>query len=138
MTEREACALLKARFEKAGYKVADNVAFDEDGLAFEIDGYDADARVGYEYVTEEAGDSWDVDVDAIEAHRKAGTLFVLVVDEADAPDAASLGAAADKFLAELPKRPAKRAAPKPPPIPKAAKAAKSASKPAPKKTAKKK
>jgi hypothetical protein len=111
MTERDACKLLKARFEQAGYHIAENVALDEDGLAFEVDGFDAARRVGYEYITEEAGDSWDVDASAITARRDAG-LFVLVVDEKDAPDATKLGAAADLFLAQLPPL-----AKKPPPIP---------------------
>jgi hypothetical protein len=124
MQERQACALLKARFEAAGLRIAENVMFDEDGVRFEIDGFDADARVGYEYVTDEAGDSWDVDdqvQQALAARRAKGELFVLVVTEADAPDAVVLGNRADAFLAELPKprkrtarSGAKRAAAKPP------------------------
>ncbi|HEY1551860.1 MAG TPA: hypothetical protein VGG28_28740 [Kofleriaceae bacterium] len=121
MTERDACALLKARFEQAGYAIAENINLDEQGVSFEIDGYDADKRVGYEYVTEEAGDSWDVDgdvIDALNAARRAGELFVLVVNETDAPDAKSLGTAADAFIAALvekkpaakKKAPAKKAA----------------------------
>ena len=106
MQERMACALLKARFEAAGFHIAENVMFDEDGVRFEIDGFDADARVGYEYVTEEAGDSWDVD-DAVQQalveRRKKGELFVLVVSETEAPDEATLGQRADAFLAEVPK-----------------------------------
>jgi hypothetical protein len=104
MTEKEACALLKARFEKAGFAIAENVAFDEAGIRFEVDGFDADRRVGYEYLTEEAGDGWDVDgavVSALEARRDAGELFILVVDEKDAADAAALGRAADVFLEQL-------------------------------------
>jgi hypothetical protein len=117
MQERMACALLKARFEAAGFHIAENVMFDEDGVRFEIDGFDAEARVGYEYVTEEAGDSWDVD-DAVQhalaERRKNGELFVLVVSETEAPDEAAVGQRADAFLAELPKPkaskpPAKRA-----------------------------
>jgi hypothetical protein len=104
MTEADACALLKARFQKAGYKIVENVAFDENGVTFDVDGFDAAKRVGYEYVTEEAGDTWDVDSDvvaALEARRYAGELFILVVGEADAPDAAALGRAADLFLGQL-------------------------------------
>src|SRR4051794_18502344 len=59
--ERAACALLKQRFEAAGFTIEDNRPFDEDGIRFEIDGFDAQHRVGYEYASEEAGDSWDVD-----------------------------------------------------------------------------
>lgn len=123
MTESEACALLKARFEKAGYAIAENVAFDEDGIQFDIDGFDAGKRVGYEYITDEAGDTWDVDGDviaALDARRAAGELFVLVVAEASAPDAKALSRAADEFLATLangakPKKTtAKKPAKKPP------------------------
>jgi hypothetical protein len=119
MTEREACALLKSHFEAAGYKIAENQPFDEDGVTFEIDGFDATARVGYEYVSEEAGDSWDVDgrvIETLAERRKAGDLHVLVVDEAAVPDAAALERAARAFLAEI----AKPAKPKRATKPKAA------------------
>jgi hypothetical protein len=148
MTEQSACALLKARFEKAGYAIEENVAFDEDGVAFEVDGFDADKRVGYEYITDEAGDTWDVDNEVIAklaARRDAGELFILVVGESEAPDAAALGRAADLFLGQLaeierdakPKKaaPAKKAAAAKKP---AAKKAAPAKKPAAKKPAKKK
>ena len=104
MEERAACALLKQRFEAAGFTIEDNRLFDEDGVRFEIDGFDAQHRVGYEYLTEEAGDSWDVDesvIAALEERRKRGELYVLIVREADAPDAGSLGRATDLFLTEL-------------------------------------
>ena len=124
MEERQACALLKARFEAAGFHVAENVMFDEAGVRFEIDGYDAAARVGYEYVTEEAGDSWDVD-DAVKTalaeRAKKGELHILVIEEARAPDAPTLTKLADAFLANLDgakkKKPVAR---KPPPTPKKA------------------
>jgi hypothetical protein len=116
MTERDACALLKARFEAAGYQIAENQPFDEDGVRFEIDGFDAGARVGYEYMTDEAGDTWDVDdavVAALAAKLRAGTLSVLVIGENDAPDAAALARAADAFLKGLaPAKPAAAKAPK--------------------------
>jgi sec-independent protein translocase protein TatB len=128
MEERAACALLRSRFEAAGFKILENRELDEDGVRLELDGFDPDRRVGYEYVTEEAGDGWDVDPDVIAklAERKQrGELFVLIVDEHDAPDADSLGAAADAFLEELranlPDKPKKAAASRP------------AKKPAPKK-----
>jgi hypothetical protein len=107
MDERAACELLKRRFEAAGYQIHENVPFDEDGIAFELDGFDPARRVGYEYVSEEAGDSWDVgdEVVAELARRcQAGELFVLVVDQARAPDAITLGAMADAFLGEIANR----------------------------------
>jgi hypothetical protein len=134
--ERLACAQLKRRFEAAGFHIEENQLFEEDGVRFEIDGFDAQRRVGYEYVTKEAGDGWDVDDDVIEAlaeRGKRGELHVLVVDEVDAPDAASLDAAIDAFLKTVPDsgkrldapdaaKPKAEAKPaKPPPTPKAAK-----------------
>ena len=116
MEERKACAVLKARFERAGFHIEENRAFDEDGVQFEIDGFDPERRVGYEYITEEAGDGWDVDgvvIAALDAKRKAGDLHVLVVDERDAPDDASLSEAIDVFLDGLPKPKAKTATKKP-------------------------
>lgn len=134
MEERAACAQLKKRFEAAGFRIQENQTFDEDGVRFDIDGFDAERRVGYEYVTREAGDGWDVDDDVIAElaeRRKRGELHVLVVDEGDAPNAATLDAAIDEFLGELrgagiqpgaapaPAKAAAKTAAKPPPTPKA-------------------
>ena len=102
--ERSACAQLKRRFEAAGFQIKENQRFDEDGVWFEIDGYDAARRVGYEYLTKEAGDGWDVDGDVITylaARHDRGDLYVLVVDENDAPDAATLDRAVDAFFGDL-------------------------------------
>jgi len=145
MEERKACEVLKQRFEQAGFHIEENRAFDEDGVHFEIDGFDPASRVGYEYVTIESGDSWDVDGDviaALEARKQKGELYVLVVDEVKAPDEASLGREAEAFLAELRERgvgpkPATPAKPKPAPAPKPKAKAKAKPPPTPKKKAKK-
>ena len=138
MDERKACDHLKRRFEAAGFKIAENVDLDEAGITFEVDGFDAEQRVGYEYVTAEAGDGWDVDdrVKATLAARHAkGDLHILVIDESAAPDAKALDREVDAFLARLkPAAAAKKAAApaakktgaKPPPTP----AKKPAAKPA--------
>ncbi len=104
MDERTACALLKQRFEAAGYNIVENRPFEENGISFEIDGYDAEARVGYEYISAEAGDSWDVDgsvVAAMDERHEKGEIHILFVDEADAAD---IEERADKFLASLKKK----------------------------------
>jgi hypothetical protein len=104
MEERKACEALKRRFEQAGFHIEENRAFDEDGVSFEMDGFDPASRVGYEYVTAESGDGWDVDGDviaALDARRQKGELYILVVDEAKAPDEAAIGREADAFLAQL-------------------------------------
>jgi len=139
MEERKACEHLKRRFEQAGFRIAANVELDDDGVRFEVDGFDAERKVGYEYVTAEAGDGWDVDADVIatlaERHQ-AGALHILVLDETAAPDAAAIDRAVDKFLAEVksakpatkPVAAAKPAAKKPPPTPKKKPAAKAKAK----------
>lgn len=132
MEERKASERLKQRFEQAGFRIAESVDFNEHGLRFDLDGFDAEAKVGYEYVTDEAGDGWDVDDDVVAKLtdlRKSGALHVLVIDEDEAPDEASLDRVVDEFLAELKARGigpagATPAAPatggtRPPPIPKA-------------------
>jgi hypothetical protein len=141
MEERKACALLRSRFEAAGFTIQENRTFDEGGVRFEIDGFDAQRRVGYEYVTGEAGDGWDVDdkvIAALAARREKGELYVLVVAEQAAPDEPALDKAIEAFFAELrarevlplaaPKPAAKKPA-KPPPTPKPKAAAKSKPRP---------
>lgn len=128
MEERKASELLKRRFEAAGFRIAESFDFNAHGLRFDLDGFDADAKVGFEYVTDEAGDGWDVDDDVIAkltALRQSGELSVLVIDEAEAKDEADLTRLADEFLAELKDRgigpseakPAAAGGTKPPPIP---------------------
>jgi hypothetical protein len=102
--ERAACAQLKRRFEAAGFRIKEHQTFDEAGVRFDIDGFDAERRVGYEYLTKEAGDGWDVDdavITALAERRKRGELHVLVIDEAEAPDAATLDNKIDEFLSAL-------------------------------------
>jgi hypothetical protein len=149
MEERKACALLKQRFEAAGFFIEENQPFDEAGVRFDMDGFDSKLRVGYEYVTRDAGDDWDVDgtvIAALEERRKRGELYVLVIDETHAPDEKSLYKATDAFLADLKSRGVvpetakastaraeKRSVTKPPPLPKAKPKAKAAPAPATKK-----
>lgn len=101
MRERDGCALLKQRFEAAGYVIQEAYRLDEDGIRVELDGFDPKARVGYEYVTLEAGDPWEVTeavVERLGERMERGELFVLVVDEMEAEDAETLAFAADRFL----------------------------------------
>ena len=104
MTEREGCALLKELFEAAGLAIAVDVPFAEEGLSLRLDGFDAARRVGFEYITTAAGDRVELGpgvVAALEARMERGDLYLLLVDELDAADAALLGRAADGFLARL-------------------------------------
>ncbi len=107
MTEEAGCALLKSRFEAAGYAIAQRYLFDEEGVRVELDGFDPGARVGYEYLTAEAGDQFELTAEVVaslEARMAKSELFLLLIDEADAPSEQLLGMAADHFLAAVGKR----------------------------------
>ncbi len=107
MTEAEGCALLLAKFTEAGYAIASDFHFHEGDIEVDLDGWDAKARVGYEYITREAGDDRQFDLATLarfEMRMEKGELFVLLVDERGAVTKEALGAAADGFLAELKKQ----------------------------------
>jgi len=102
MTEEAGCALLKARFEKAGYTIAERHKVAIGGAEIELDGFDPAARIGYEYITTEAGDRTEITPAVLEALEDAmarDEFYVLLIDETDAPDERLLTVAADRFLA---------------------------------------
>lgn len=107
MTEAEGAARLRELFEAAGYRITERFTFDEDGVFAELDGWDAAARVGYEYITSEAGDRLEFTptaIAALEARMARGELFVLLVDEHDVDGDAALSAAAAEFLRRVAER----------------------------------
>jgi hypothetical protein len=108
VTEAEGCALLLLHFTAAGYAIRENFHFRETDIEVDLDGWDPAARIGYEYITREAGDDRQFDTATLarfEARMMKGELFVLLIDEHDAVTAEALGRAADGFLAEVAKRP---------------------------------
>jgi hypothetical protein len=107
MNEREGCALLKERFTAAGLAIEEHARFTEEGLDVTLDGFDPARRIGYEYVTTEAGDREEITpsvLAALEARMQRDELYVLLVDERDVPDPAKLRLAADRFLEILRQR----------------------------------
>ena len=106
MTEAEGCALLLAKFTEAGYAIAPDFQFREGDIEVDLDGWDASARVGYEYITREAGDHKQFDARTLglfEERMMKGELFVLLVDEQEAVTREALAAAAAGFLDEVAK-----------------------------------
>jgi len=104
MNEADGTALLRARFTEAGYAITPNFHFVEGDIDVDLDGWDAAARVGYEYITAEAGDFKQFDAPTLarfEARMRRGDLFVLLIDEHEAVTREALDAAARGFLAEL-------------------------------------
>lgn len=104
MDEAAGCALLKKHFVAAGYTISEHYPFDEQGVAFSVDGFDPERRVGYEYITTAAGDREEVNprvVTQLERRMAAGELHILLVDEHAILQPEDLAQAADRFLARV-------------------------------------
>jgi len=99
--EAEGTARLAEVFRARGYNVAREFAFAEGDVTFNIDGWDAGARVGFEFRTSEAGDKedlTDVELASLAARMEAGELFILIVDDTDVASLDELGGYAERFL----------------------------------------
>ncbi|MBI2394012.1 MAG: hypothetical protein HYV09_30860 [Deltaproteobacteria bacterium] len=112
MDEREGSQRLRIIFESAGCTIADDAplslgARPGAGGAERIvtlDGWDEARRIGYEFITTDAGDRAEFTPEVVaelEAKMHAGELWVFLVDEADIPDPAVLERAAQRFLDAL-------------------------------------
>ncbi len=101
LTESQGCAVLRESFLAAGYDIHDNVPFSEGEIRFQVDGFDPVARVGFEFITTEAGDRTELSqqmIAQIEQRIGAGDLFLLLVDEYDVENEAELRLHAERFL----------------------------------------
>lgn len=104
LSEAAGCALLTKLFRARGYSIRRNVAFREKGIAFDIDGWDAKARVGFEFLSSEKDDHDDLSLQEFERLKDAeqrGELFIFVVDEVEPLSAAALRDAAESFLDDV-------------------------------------
>ena len=165
LSEAAGCDLLAKVFRARGYTIARNLQFREYGVEFHVDGWDAKARVGFEYLSSEDDDHDDLSVveyQALMEQQRRGELSLVVIDEVEPISAADLEEQANEFLDEVEAaraarrsaggrkaaakkgvKPAKKAAAKKPVAKKAAvkrvaKAPPAAKKPAAKKPAKRK
>lgn len=101
LSEKDGVTLLTRAFKAAGYRIENNVVFDEDGVVFDVDGWDAAARVGFEYRTSEADDKHDLTDDELSrlgARIERGELTLLIVDDVRVPDEATMLEFAQQFL----------------------------------------
>lgn len=104
MDEATGRAVLRRRFELAGFPIQESYPFEEGGVKVEIDGFDPATAVGYEYVTTAAGDREDISPEELATlvrWNREGKVHVLVVDEDEGLDEGALEKAADVFLVEL-------------------------------------
>jgi hypothetical protein len=107
LSEGEGVRLLREEFLKAGLSIREGEPFEVAGTVLSLDGYDPERRVGFEFVTAEAGDRkafGEGVVAALERKMENGEAFLLLVDEWDVTDAADLALAARRFLDELRRR----------------------------------
>lgn len=129
LSETMACDLLARLFRARGYTIARNIPFREYGVSFHIDGWDAKARVGFEFLTSEDEDHDDLTLDeykTLMAAQQRGELALFVIDEVEPLTVADLTEMAEDFLTEAaeavaarkagrrraPKKPARRSAAK--------------------------
>ena len=87
-----------------------NYALELDGVKFNIDAYDPDKKIGYEYVDklDPEADYFTKDVRAkFDTWRKANTAAILFIEVKKNPDAATLRGKIVKFLNAVKKSPPK-------------------------------
>jgi hypothetical protein len=104
LSETKACDLLTRLFKARGYRVARNLAFREFGVSFHIDGWDAKARVGFEFLTSEDEDHDDLSLGeykTLMAAQQRGELSLFIIDEVEPLTAADLTATVNAFLDEV-------------------------------------
>lgn len=104
LSESEGVRLLREEFVRAGLSIVEGAPFEVDGVTLSLDGYDPVRRVGFEFVTAEAGDrkAFTADVVAgLEGKMERGEAYIFLVDEWDAVDAPEVALAARRFLGEL-------------------------------------
>ena len=107
MTEAEGRAVLRTLFSARGFEIEEDVVVEEDSFRVTLDGWDRRRRVGYEYMTVEAGDLAEFSNDAIrglEDRMRRGDLYVFLADQVHELDRASLERAARECLDEVARR----------------------------------
>jgi hypothetical protein len=104
LSEAAGCDLLAKVFRARGYTIARNLQFREYGVEFHVDGWDAKARVGFEYLSSEDDDHDDLSVveyQALMEQQRGGELSLFVIDEVEPISAADLEEQANEFLDEV-------------------------------------
>lgn len=104
VSETKACELLARIFRSRGYRVSRNVTFREYGVEFHADGWDPEARVGFEFLSSEDDDHDDLtlaEYQTLMAAQLRGELALFIIDEVEPLSTAELFEAAEEFLDEV-------------------------------------
>ena len=103
LSETEGCDLLARLFRARGYSISRNLLFREYGVEFHIDGWDAKARVGFEFLSSEDDDHDDLNLaeyQTLASAQQRGELALFIIDEVEPLSAADLALQANEFLDE--------------------------------------
>jgi hypothetical protein len=104
LSETEGCDLLARLFRARGYAIARNLLFREYGVEFHVDGWDAQKRVGFEFLSSEDDDHDDLNLaeyQTLAAAEQRGELALFIIDEVEPLSAADLALQANEFLDEV-------------------------------------
>ena len=104
LSETEGCDLLARLFRARGYAIARNLLFREYGVEFHVDGWDAQKRVGFEFLSSEDDDHDDLNLaeyQTLVAAEQRGELALFIIDEVEPLSAADLALQANEFLDEV-------------------------------------
>lgn len=107
LSEHQGREILRETFEARGFAIVEGFPFREGDVSFDADGWDPNARVGYEFMTTSARDHEDLAPDELlrlSEWIREGRLFLFIVDETDVRDADELRRAAGAFLDEVERR----------------------------------
>jgi hypothetical protein len=86
VSETRACDLLARVFRARGYAIVRNVMFHEYGVEFHVDGWDAGARVGFEFLSSEDDDHDDLtlrEYKTLMDAQQRGELSLFIIDEVE-------------------------------------------------------
>jgi hypothetical protein len=104
LSETKACDLLARLFRARGYAIERNVPFAEYGVSFHIDGWDRQARVGFEFLSSEDEDHDDLtlrEYQTLMSAQQRGELSIFVIDEVEPLSSGELRRSAEEFLDEV-------------------------------------
>ena len=104
LSEFDGCDLLARLFRARGYAIKRNQIFREYGVEFHVDGWDPQARVGFEFLTSEDEDHDDLTLEEYKTlcdAQRRGELALFIIDEVEPLSEKDLAAEAHEFLDEM-------------------------------------
>jgi hypothetical protein len=97
LSETAGRTVLKEAFEAQGYAIQENYPLRVGGVEVELDGYDPEAGIGYEYITGEDG----LAPAEIECLLQQQHCLLFLIDEKWVPDAPALITAVFQWFRQL-------------------------------------